>query len=69
MGNKSDESRDSYNQIAFKYDTSKEGRYTAFHIEAVQTFVSDKQSLSDRYAGNDPLQIMSSGHRSYCFRQ
>jgi len=44
-------------------------KYTAFHIEAVQTFVSDKQSLSDRYAGNDPLQIMSSGHRSYCFRQ
>ena len=43
--------------------------YTAFHIEAVQTFVSDQQSLSDRYAGNDPLQIMSSGHRSYCFRQ
>ncbi|NLD81556.1 MAG: hypothetical protein GX642_10375 [Smithella sp.] len=59
MGNKSDESRDSYNQIAFKYDTSKEGRYIAFHIEELVNIVELKENdvVLDVACGEDVITV------------
>lgn len=44
MGKKSEESRDSYNQMAFEYDTSDEGRYTAFHIAELVNTIGLKEN-------------------------
>lgn len=44
MGKKSEESRDSYNQIAFEYDTSEEARYTAFHIAELVNTIELKEN-------------------------
>lgn len=44
MGKKTEESRVSYNQMAFDYDTSIEGRYTAFHIEELVNTVLLKEN-------------------------
>lgn len=44
MGRKSEESKASYNEIAFTYDTSREGRYTAFYIEELVNMVELKEN-------------------------
>lgn len=44
MGKKSEESRNSYNLIAYEYDASSEGRYTAFHIKELVNTVELKEN-------------------------
>ena len=39
MNKKTEESRIAYNKIAFKYDASREGQYTRFHIMELSNII------------------------------
>lgn len=57
MGKKTEESRAAYNKIAATYDTSKEGRYTRFHIEELSNIVDLREgdTVLDVACGNGTL--------------
>lgn len=57
MGRKSEESRDLYNKIAFEYDKSSEGLYTAFHIKELVNSIElrDSDAVLDVACGNGSL--------------
>ena len=57
VNNKTEESRIMYNKIAFGYDTSREGRYTRFHIEELSNTIdlSDGNVVLDVACGNGTL--------------
>ena len=39
MNKKTEQSRITYNKIAFEYDTSREGQYTRFHIKELSDII------------------------------
>ncbi len=57
MSKKTERSRAAYNKIALEYDTSREGRYTRFHIkELVETIdLSEGDIVLDVACGNGTL--------------
>lgn len=57
MNNKTEESRIAYNKIAYEYDTSREGRYTRFHINELSDTIdlSDGDMVLDVACGNGTL--------------
>ena len=57
VNNKTEESRIMYNKIASGYDTSREGRYTRFHIEELSNTIdlSDGDVVLDVACGNGTL--------------
>lgn len=57
MRQKTEESRIAYNQIAFQYDTSREGRYTEFHIKELSDAIdlSEGNVVLDVGCGNGSL--------------
>ncbi len=57
MNRKTERSRISYNRIAFAYDTSKEGRYTRFHITELSNTIdlSEGDVVLDVACGNGTL--------------
>ncbi|MCI8609427.1 MAG: class I SAM-dependent methyltransferase [Firmicutes bacterium] len=57
MNKKTEESRIAYNKIAFEYDTSKEGRYTRFHIHQLSSMInlSEGDIVLDVACGNGTL--------------
>ncbi len=44
MRKKTEESRESYNQMALEYDTSDEVRYTAFYIDELVNSIELKEN-------------------------
>ena len=57
MNQKTEESRIAYNKIASRYDTSREGRYTRFHIRELSDTIdlSDGNVVLDVACGNGTL--------------
>ena len=57
MRKKTEESRIAYNKIAAEYDTSKEGRFTRFHIKELSETIdlSDGDVVLDIACGNGTL--------------
>ncbi|MCI9597585.1 MAG: class I SAM-dependent methyltransferase [Firmicutes bacterium] len=57
MDKKTEESRTAYNQIAFEYDTSREGQYTRFHIKELSNMIdlSEGDVVLDVACGNGTL--------------
>ena len=58
MNNKTEESRITYNKIAFEYDTSREGQYTRFHINELANTINlreDNVVVLDVACGNGTL--------------
>ena len=57
MNKKTEESRIAYNKIASEYDTSKEGRYTRFHIMELSNRIdlSEDNVVLDVACGNGTL--------------
>lgn len=57
MRNKTEESRRTYNKKAFEYDTSKEGRYTRFHIDELvgKIVLKENDAVLDVACGNGTL--------------
>lgn len=57
MNNKTEESRITYNKIAFEYDTSREGRYTRFHINELANTINLREDnvVLDVACGNGTL--------------
>jgi len=57
MNKKTEESRIAYNKIAFEYDTSREGRYTRFHINELSSMIdlSEGDIVLDVACGNGTL--------------
>ncbi len=57
MNNKTEESRITYNKIAYEYDTSREGRYTRFHINELVNTINLREGnvVLDVACGNGTL--------------
>ncbi|MCI8513315.1 MAG: class I SAM-dependent methyltransferase [Lachnospiraceae bacterium] len=57
MNRKTEESRITYNKIAFEYDTSREGKYTRFHIKELTNTIdlSEGNVVLDVACGNGTL--------------
>lgn len=57
MNKKTEESRRAYNQIAFEYDASREGRYTRFHIKELAGTINLREGdvVLDVACGNGTL--------------
>ena len=64
MGTKTEESRETYNQMALEYDTSDEGRYTAFHIEELVNTIKLKENdvVLDVACGEDDIIMIQKMH-------
>lgn len=57
MNRKTEESRIAYNKIAFEYDSSREGRYTRFHMNELSNMIdlSEGDVVLDVACGNGTL--------------